>query len=70
MATMVSFDAFSQALTNPLLAPRIYNEDTFSRAGMEIIEATESLSDIVRRNVPCGSEPYFVSLTRRDYRRM
>jgi len=70
MATMVSFDAFSQALTNPLLAPRIYNEDTFSRSGMEIIEETESLSDIVRRNVPCGSEPYFVSLTRRDYRRM
>ena len=26
---MVGVDAFSQALTNPLLAPRVFNEETF-----------------------------------------
>ncbi|MGH2943732.1 MAG: peroxidase family protein [Solirubrobacteraceae bacterium] len=66
IAAMVSFDAFSQALTNPLLAPRIYNEHTFSPTGMQIIAETGSISDIVRRNVPQGSAPDFVSLTRRD----
>ena len=30
MGRLVGIDAFSQALTNPLLAPRTYNADTFS----------------------------------------
>ena len=68
MATMVAFDAFSQALTNPLLAPRIYNEETFSPAGWEIVRKCVRLSDLVNRKVPSGSE-YFVSLTRRDFER-
>ena len=34
---MVGVDAFSQALTNPLLAPRVYNEATFSAEGMDVI---------------------------------
>ncbi len=70
MSTMVSCDAFSQALTNPLLAPQVYNEQTFSATGMEIIETTKSIQDIVNRNVPAreGSEPYVVSLTRQDYK--
>jgi prostaglandin-endoperoxide synthase 2 len=68
--TMVAFDAFSQALTNPLAAPRIFNEDTFSAAGMEIIKNTQRISDLVHRNVPQPSEPYFVSLTRRGYKRV
>jgi prostaglandin-endoperoxide synthase 2 len=66
MTVMVAFDAFSQALTNPLLAPRIYNEQTFSRTGLEIIDETRSIADLVRRNVPAGSRDYFVSLSRRD----
>jgi prostaglandin-endoperoxide synthase 2 len=70
MATMVSFDAFSQALTNPLVSPRVFNEATFSAAGMDIIENTKSISDLVHRNVPAGPERYFVSLTRRDYKRV
>jgi prostaglandin-endoperoxide synthase 2 len=69
MTAMVAFDAFSQVLTNPLLAPRIYNEQTFSPAGMKIIEETKSISELVHRNTP-GSEQYFVSLTRKDYKRM
>ena len=40
---MVGVDAFSQALTNPLLAPRVFNEQTFSPLGMEIIGSTRPL---------------------------
>jgi prostaglandin-endoperoxide synthase 2 len=67
--TMVASDAFSQALTNPLAAPRIYNEQTFSAAGMEIIEETTGISDVVKRNVPPRSD-YYVSFTRRGYKRV
>jgi len=51
LQTMVAHDAFTQALTNPLLSKRIYNDETFTGTGMEIIDQTESLQDIVRRNV-------------------
>jgi prostaglandin-endoperoxide synthase 2 len=51
MATMVAVDAFSQALTNPLLGPTNYNAKTFSEAGMHEIERTTTLNDIVQRNV-------------------
>ena len=37
---MVGIDAFSQALTNPLLSPRVFNAQTFSPLGMEIIATT------------------------------
>ena len=50
MMYMVGADAFSQALTNPLLANGIYGEDCFSDVGMEAIEATSTFADIVRRN--------------------
>ncbi|AFM17545.1 heme peroxidase family protein [Mycolicibacterium chubuense NBB4] len=52
MTAMVAVDAFSQALTNPLLAPGIYGKDTFSYAGLDEIDGTRTLQDIVRRNVP------------------
>ena len=65
---MVGIDAFSQALTNPLLAPRIFNEDTFSPLGMQIIKSTNTLSDILHRNVP-ETEKRFVGMTRRDWKR-
>ena len=56
MATMVAVDAFSQALTNPLLAPKNYNKETFSEAGMREIDTTSTLDDIVQRNV-VGESP-------------
>lgn len=65
---MVGIDAFSQAFTNPLLAPLVFNEQTFSPLGMEIIESTRNLSDIVHRNVPDANR-HFISLTRKDWRR-
>ena len=48
---MVALDAFSQALTNPLLSENVFNESTFSAEGMRIIEKTRSLRDIAARNV-------------------
>jgi len=66
---MVALDAFSQVYTNPLLAPRIYNEETFSPVGMQIIESTKTLSQVVSRNVPYRPGGYYVSMTRKDWTR-
>jgi prostaglandin-endoperoxide synthase 2 len=52
MGTMVGVDAFSQAMTNPLLDPRIFSAETFSPAGLAEIERTDALADIVLRNIP------------------
>ena len=61
VARLVGIDAFSQALTNPLLAPEIFNPKTFSPVGWEIINQTQTLSDIVNRNVPQRDRPYKVT---------
>ncbi|GAB4392755.1 MAG: hypothetical protein Tsb0032_09540 [Kiloniellaceae bacterium] len=50
LKTMVANDAFTQALTNPLLAERVYNAETFSPEGLAIIESTNSLADLIQRN--------------------
>jgi prostaglandin-endoperoxide synthase 2 len=47
---MVANDAFTQALTNPLLARQVFNDTTFTSTGMEMIKSTRSLQDIVTRN--------------------
>ncbi len=49
---MIGVDAFSQALTNPLLSEHVFNEQTFSSVGWEIIQKTKTLSDLVHRNIP------------------
>jgi prostaglandin-endoperoxide synthase 2 len=67
---LVGIDAFSQALTNPLLAPRLFNEATFSPVGMEVIRTTRTLSDILNRNVPETPGRHYVSMTRRDWVRV
>lgn len=56
MTTMVANDAFTQALTNPLLARNVFNEATFSPAGMKIVAGTSSLSQIILRNSPSPRE--------------
>jgi prostaglandin-endoperoxide synthase 2 len=50
LTAMVGYDAFTQALTNPLLAPQVFTEDTFTRAGLRIIGRTRSLQHILARN--------------------
>jgi prostaglandin-endoperoxide synthase 2 len=51
MVRMVGYDAFTHALTNPLVSIYVHNEKTFSRVGQSVIEETSSLADIVKRNV-------------------
>jgi prostaglandin-endoperoxide synthase 2 len=54
---MVAADAFSHALTNPLLSPHVYHVGTFATGGMEVIEKTAALADLLARNdvVPAGT---------------
>ena len=63
-ADLVAVDAFSQALTNPLLSDHLFNEQTFTKVGMEVIKSTTCLSDILNRNLPAGSSRYYLSMTR------
>jgi prostaglandin-endoperoxide synthase 2 len=58
MTYMVANDAFTQALTNPLLARNVFNEATFTETGMKIIRDTASLQDIVKRNAAKPDEVY------------
>lgn len=55
MTFMVGVDAFSQALTNPLLSQNVYGERCFSQVGMEAIAKTASFDDIARRNCDMGN---------------
>jgi prostaglandin-endoperoxide synthase 2 len=61
---LVGVDAFSQALTNPLIAHNIYNRETFSPIGWDIIHQKVRLEDILRRNLPARGRVARVSLTR------
>jgi prostaglandin-endoperoxide synthase 2 len=60
LMTMVAVDAFSQALTNPLLSEHVWTKsppergypDAFTDWGRDEIARTKKLVDILRRNVP------------------
>jgi prostaglandin-endoperoxide synthase 2 len=54
---MVAVDAFSQALTNPLLSEHVFNKDTFTQWGMDLIEITSKLEDVLHRNGPTRALP-------------
>lgn len=56
LTTMVANDAFTQALTNPLLAKGVFGEETFGSEGLAVIRATRTLGDVVARNTGL-SEP-------------
>ncbi|HNR76086.1 MAG TPA: peroxidase family protein [Parvularculaceae bacterium] len=70
---MVAMDAFSQALTNPLLSEPVWGDRevrrlTFTDIGLDAIENTASLRDILERNsTDLGDR--FVGMTRRDWKR-
>lgn len=66
---MVGVDAFSQALTSPLLSKHVFNANTFTKLGMDIISETESLSQILHRNIPDDGRTFPVSMTRLDWKR-
>jgi prostaglandin-endoperoxide synthase 2 len=54
---MVAADAFSHALTNPLLSPKVFNTVTFTAAGLAVIAGTTTLAELLARNdtVPAGT---------------
>jgi prostaglandin-endoperoxide synthase 2 len=55
MLRLVAIDAFSQALTNPLLSEHVFNRGTFSKPGWKAIDETKTLRDIVVRNTAPGA---------------
>ena len=59
---MVAVDAFSQALTNPLLSAHVYNEATFTPWGFQLIADTKSLGDILKR-LGLVSDPKTITMT-------
>jgi prostaglandin-endoperoxide synthase 2 len=56
LTAMVGYDAFTQALTNPLLSGRVFNEATFTRAGLHVIAGTHTLQQILARNIDRPSD--------------
>ena len=58
MLTMVGVDAFSQALTNPLLSENVYGEATFSTEGLKIINSISTLEQLVNETVPQAANQY------------
>ncbi|NVO58253.1 heme peroxidase [Rhodobacteraceae bacterium B1Z28] len=65
--SFVALDAFSQALTNPLLSEHVFRPSTFSEPGWRAIQSTNVLRDIVDRNVAGGAGDTFISMTRQDW---
>ena len=64
---MVGVDAFSQALTNPLLSEHVWNEGTFTKWGFEEIAATRSLGDILKRQ-GLIDDPAAITMTQPSWR--
>jgi prostaglandin-endoperoxide synthase 2 len=73
MGNMVGLDAFSQALTNPLLSKQVFNAQTFTQFGMDTIAATNAIGDILERNLQGKTVPDLdtkaVRMTRPDWKR-
>jgi prostaglandin-endoperoxide synthase 2 len=55
LTRMVAYDAFTQILSNPLLAREIHHARTFTQYGLDVIEATDSIQTLVDRNLKPGS---------------
>ncbi|MBY5935243.1 heme peroxidase [Tateyamaria omphalii] len=64
----VALDAFSQALTNPLLSRHVFKRSTFSGPGWRAINRTQTLRDVVDRNVEGGAGDTFIGMTRPEWR--
>ena len=66
---MVAVDAFSQALTNPLLSEHVFNEATFTEYGWHMINTTATLGDILDAQYPRRDRrTREISMTRADWR--
>jgi prostaglandin-endoperoxide synthase 2 len=70
---MVAMDAFSQALTNPLLSRHVWGDPAnkllaFTEIGLEELADTKRLRDVLIRNSDNLGDR-FVGMTRRDWKR-
>jgi prostaglandin-endoperoxide synthase 2 len=52
MTRLVAYDALTQIYSNPLLSVNVFNAETFTEFGLETIRDTNSLQELVNRNVP------------------
>lgn len=68
IGTMVGIDAFSQALTNPLLQQRTFTPETFSEFGWKLIHEDQSISQLVERNTPEYKGERLVGMTQLNWR--
>jgi prostaglandin-endoperoxide synthase 2 len=73
LLAMVAMDAFSQAMTNPLLSEHVWGNKenrrvAFTDLGLAAIEQTQTLRDILVRNSQ-GVGNRFVGMTRQDFKR-
>ena len=64
---LVAVDAFSQALTNPLLSEHVFNPENFTKFGWDTIHQTKSLRDILARNIPGKLGEERISMTRAEW---
>jgi len=74
VSALVAMDAFSQALTNPLLSEHVWGNPNnrklaFTEAGLDVYAKTRSLRDIVARN-STGLGTRFVGMTRKEWKRV
>ena len=69
LLAMVALDAFSQALTNPLLSKHVLENrvDAFTELGWDTIQGTRALSDVLARNCPDGVKGR-VAMTQQGWR--
>lgn len=69
LARMVAIDAFSQALTNPLMSRPVFSqkEKVFSAEGWNAITSTNCLKDVLERNVGQRASE-FVGMTNQEWR--
>jgi prostaglandin-endoperoxide synthase 2 len=73
VSSMVAMDAFSQALTNPLLSEHVWGNPNnrrlaFTDAGLAVIDNTKTLRDVLVRNA-AGLGAGFVGMTRKEWKR-
>ncbi len=55
LRAMVASDAFTQALTNPLLGKNVFGPEVMTEYGLEEIEKTSTFADIVGKNLADGA---------------
>jgi prostaglandin-endoperoxide synthase 2 len=73
LGALVALDAFTQALNNPLLSKQVFNARTFTDYGIQVIEETHRIADLLARNPGAKSPddigPDTIRMTRADWRR-